>query len=519
MYIAPNTNVKILKDVPLDTDYGHTLFCATLNGQTNFFLGKEKYSLSEYSYQRVNSQKIKVGIAADNLYDCNYLMFQNTAFSNKWFYAFIKSVEYENNQTSVITYEIDVMQTWYFDYGLEMCFIDRQHTATDVIGEHIESEPVDVGEYVMNNYESLIDMTSMLVCLAICDVDQDVQGELYDGIYGGAGLWVYDSSDVTSINAKISEYNQKPDAILAAYMIPKAFMPEIPASHKLTYGASAMKTTKSLSAINPQGDTLNGYKPKNMKMYTYPYNYLHVDNASGGSLQLRYEFFQSKTPVLEMSGTITQPVQAILRPCSYKGVKGYSELGGYTTLNTENIKLDNYPMCSWATDAYQAWVAQNAIPLGLGAISNVGNIAVGSVMSTNPYAMIATGAIGQVASLLSQGYKASIAADISRGTLNNGGGNVSNRKQQFYYGRCSITAQYARMIDDFFTMYGYAIKRCRRPNISARPHWTYIKTVGCNLTGSVPCDDLKKIISIYDNGVTFWRVGSEIGDYSLDNSP
>ena len=50
------------------------------------------------------------------LYNCNYLAFQNASFGGKWFYAFIDSVEYVNNVTSEVTYTIDVMQTWHFQY-------------------------------------------------------------------------------------------------------------------------------------------------------------------------------------------------------------------------------------------------------------------------------------------------------------------------------------------------------------------------------------------------------------------
>ena len=45
-----------------------------------------------------------------------------------------------------------------------------------------------------------------------------------------------------------------------------------------------------------------------------------------------------------------------------------------------------------------------------------------------------------------------------------------------------------------------------------------VKTVGATVTGSVPADDMKKICSIYDNGITFWKNGSEVGQYNLDNT-
>lgn len=175
-------------------------------------------------------------------------------------------------------------------------------------------------------------------------------------------------------------------------------------------------------------------------------------------------------------------------------------------------------MCSWNVDAYQAWVAQNAIPIAMNSVASVGQMGIAGAYSTNPNAVIGSGSIGLVSGLMSQFYQASIAADISKGNLNNGGGNVANGKQQFYGGRCSVRKEYARMIDDYFTMFGYAVHRVKKPNRSSRPHWNYVKTVGATVTGSVPADDMRKICNIYDNGVTFWKNGSEVGQYNLDNT-
>lgn len=518
MYIEPKTNIRILRNVPLDTTYDHTIYFSSAKNQYNYFIGLQKYNLINYSYQRVSKGVARIGIKADSLYDCNYMMFQNTAYGDKWFYAFIKAVEFVNNECAEITFELDVMQTWFFDCSPDECFVERQHSITDVIGEHIEPETIATGEYVFNDYKSVTYMNDMCVCIAIVDTDYDTDGTLYDGIYGSAQLFVYDKTDVQSINGKISEYNQKTDAIIGIYMFPKIFIGgTIPDTHRLSYGSGASKTIVVLDGVGGN-EKLDGYTPKNKKMYTYPYNFYHIDNASGSELNLRYEFFENRTPVLEISGTVTQPVVAILRPCSYKGVSGYDELAGYTTLNTESIQLTNYPLCSWNVDAYQAWVAQNSVPIALNTIGSIGQMGIASAYSANPVASATSGAIGQVSNLMSQYYKASIAADISKGSLNNGGGNVANGKQQFYGGRCSVNSTYAKMIDDYFSMFGYSCRRVRVPNRNSRPHWNYVKTIGCTVTGSVPADDMKKICSIYDRGVTFWKHGNEVGNYSLDNS-
>lgn len=518
MYIEPRTNIRILRNVPLDTTYDHTIYFSSANAQSSYFMGLQKYNLTNYTYQRVKRGIARVGIQADNLYDCNYMMFQNSAYGNKWFYAFITSVEFINNECSEISFEIDVMQTWFFDCEPDYCFVEREHAEVDNIGSNIAPESIATGEYVFNNYDAVTLMRDMVVCIAIVDVDSSTDGTLYDGIYGSAELWVYDSTDVQGVNAKVNQYTQKPDAIIGMYMFPKIFIGGvIPSTHRLSYGGSASVTHIEIPAVS-KNDTLNGYKPKNAKLYTYPYNFYHIDNASGSELSLRYEFFSNLKPVVEISGTVTQPVVACLRPCGYKGVAGYTEAGGYTSLNTESLQLNSYPMCSWNVDAYQAWVAQNSVPIALNTIASVGQMGIAGAYSTNPNAVIGGSAIGQVSNIVSQFYQASISADISKGNLNNGGANVANRKQQFYGGRCSVSYEYARIIDDYFTVYGYATKRCKKPNRNSRPHWNYVKTVGCTITGSVPADDMRKICSIYDNGITFWKNGAEVGNYNLDNS-
>ena len=80
-----------------------------------------------------------------------------------------------------------------------------------------------------------------------------------------------------------------------------------------------------------------------------------------------------------------------------------------------------------------------------------------------------------------------------------------------------IRSEYAQMIDDYFEKYGYAIRRLETPNVTARPHWTYIKTCGCNIVGNLSAQDMATIQGIYDNGITTWKSLSEVYNYNLDN--
>ena len=518
MYIEPNTTIKLYSGVPLDNTYNHTLYFASESEQRSYF-SVSKYTLSAQSYQRVERSKMRIERKADDLYDCNYLAFKNVNYGDKWFYAFITSVEYINNVTSEITFEIDVMQTYMFDVTLKDCFVEREHSVTDVIGENIQAEPIETGEYVNSDYGLVRDVRDMLVMIMIANETSTSYGDLYEGIYGGCDIWAYNSTDTTNITSKVNEYIQKPDQIIAMYMCPKMLIPDVPDGGKhLSYSKTSSFITESLPSVTEESQDFDGYVPKNKKLYTYPYNFLRIDNASGQSLNLRYEFFDNLTPVIEIQGSFLMPVKLVARPCSYKGLPSYSELSGYTSSKSEAISLENYPMCSWNVDTFKSWLAQNSVPVALNAIGSVTNSAIASHYSAHPTASFATGTVATVASVLSQVYTASIAADQCRGNISNGNVNVARDIQAFYKQRCHVTKDFAIVIDNFFSMYGYATNKVKQPNISSRPHWNYVKTLGCVVVGKAPSDDIKKICAIYDNGITFWKNANEVGNYSLDNS-
>lgn len=518
MWIEPRNNIRLLHNVPLDANYEHTIYWTDKSAQMNYFLSKVKKSIADATYQRVNKGTCRVGANAESLYDVNYMMFQNWNFGNKWFYAFVDKVDYINDNVSEISYTLDEMQTWATDYVPNQCFVVREHPDTDNVGDNITPEPITASEYVFNNYDPLKQgMENLSIILAIADVEE-VDGELYDGVYGAATLYAYDLSEdsVADIDDKIAEYNSKPDSIIGIYMCPTYLIPEnggvLPTGHIIPYGSNAIPVDVSMPGLTAT-DTIDGYEPKNKKLFTYPYNFIHIDNSMGDDLNLKYEFFEQANPSVYLMGTFTQPVQVVLRPKHYKG-------SGEELLSAESLELTGYPLCSWNMDAWKAWVAQNRVPSIITGAATGARLAIGvSSGRLASYAATSQGistAVGIVNELY---HAANTTADIVKGSFNNGGANVANKKQQFYWGRCSINSKQAQIVDDFFTLYGYAINRVKVPDRHGRPHWNYVKTSGCTIHGSIPADAEKVICSVYDKGVTFWRNGDEIGNYSLDNRP
>lgn len=532
MYIEPKTNIRLLKNVPLDNTYNHTIYFENETQQRNYFIGLEKYNLTNYSYTRKGRGVARVGILSDNLYDCNYMMFQNTAFGNKWFYAFIKSVEYINNETSEIMFEIDVMQTWFFNFALEQSFVEREHSVSDDIGEHILPEPVELGEYKFDAYNKLTSVLDpMCVIVGVTETGETTSdGNIYDGVYSGVTYHAFNINDIVSINNLVSRYVQSPDSIVTMYMCPVIATGGVIPDGGITieYAEEGWGTELELPSISEMAFSpdFDGYTPKNNKMYTYPYYFLHVDNGSGQSLELRYEFFSAGKPRLQIDSTVSSPVKVTCRPKYYKGISD-------NTLHTEVITLENYPQCSWNIDAYKVWLSQNIVPAFMKSASSIIQSANGAGMMAlgaytgNPSA-VAEGANQalqgsselqkQISQFMLDRYTASIQADICKGNINNGNINISHKYQNFYVAQAHIAYDYAVAIDDYFSVFGYSTKRVKIPNTHSRPYWNYVKTAGCVITGSVPSDDARKICNIHDNGITYWKNGNNIGNYSLDNS-
>ena len=91
------------------------------------------------------------------------------------------------------------------------------------------------------------------------------------------------------------------------------------------------------------------------------------------------------------------------------------------------------------------------------------------------------------------------------------------RIKNFAFMHMHIREEFARIIDSFWDKFGYPVRRVKIPSTHNRPHWNYVKTIGCDAHGSIPSSAMSNIKSIHDKGITYWINGDEIGNYLLDN--
>ena len=575
-YITPNTTVHLLQDVRLDASYGDTIYFATEVLQSTYFLSKVKWSFNNQTYQRISEGVIRVEKPEADVMGCSYMMFRNTAYQNKWFYAFVTGTEYVNDITTNIYYEIDEVQTWLFDMTILPCMIERTHIPTldDVVGASITPENVNVGEYVHANQNVAINLHDNAILIQVADIDPlDISslGSLLDRVYSGARLWIKKFTDniitdLQTIRSFLNHFALKPDAILGMYMIPLWCLPSSLAELDGDYIQAGTATPRVVSGGACTGLEDFGYLkgaqtpfvPKNKKLYTYPYNFHEFLTNDGQTMKMRYEYCKNNTPTVHATGTINTPVQVVVRPIDYKGVERQSGIADYIFEDyEEHINITNFPLCSWTNDYFSTWVAQNALPMALGlgltakgmynmstalsqeaVLSPEGEITQKKIkhfMNLDPNnpkhqkwfsqlpekkytdADILSAGLPNITSALQQGYEASIHADQFRGTLNTGNADWSNKSMNVYQRRTHISAEYAQLIDTYFEKYGYNIGKIDYVNRNTRPCWTYVKTQGCKIVGRCPASSVKFVESLYNRGITWWANGDKVGDYSQNN--
>ena len=123
------TDVRLLADVPFHADYKNTRWFDTKSEQDNYFQNKRViYSRNQCNFQRIEgSHVVAVDASIDQLWGANYLMFRNSMYNQKWFYAFITKLEYVQTKTTRVHFQIDVLQTWRFEMTFKPSFVVREH--------------------------------------------------------------------------------------------------------------------------------------------------------------------------------------------------------------------------------------------------------------------------------------------------------------------------------------------------------------------------------------------------------
>ena len=536
-----NSNIYICKNIKLDKSYKDVL-TYTEGQMVSLCQTNAVASANDYSFIRSERNVIKTSFSYNDALKCNYMAFQNPDYSNKWFFAFIDEVIYANDGTAKIKFTIDEFATWFDYWNPEPCFVEREHVSDDTVGLHTIPEGLEYGEYIINgvgDVETNLSSTE-LICIGTSWLPENSDfispyryiGGVYSGCYNLLFKFAEQASNFIQAMTKAGHLND----IVNLYMIPlsvantsyddgwiSATLEGITIGFKPlpnTAGVVTIRNDISLSRPN----NLNGYTPKNNKLLCWPYNALTITNNAGTQVEYRYEDFVNNSPVFSLVGVPTPSCSVWLYPNNYK--KNNTAKAGYNW----GIPVAKYPQGSWQGDQYTNWMTQNGVNLFGTKIDSPTAHAIGGSLqalisgATGDYAGIGTG-LGQMFGAVQEQYKASMIPNTIGGQISGGDVTYAFNKMSPTYYKMTIKEEYARVIDDWFSRFGYKINRVKLPNQIGRRYWNYVQigaseSIGysSNQNRSVPASSMDMINKIYRNGTTLWHDHANIGDYSLNNT-
>lgn len=494
--MTPNTSLYICRGIPWNSDYTHVRLFESASAANTFILSKAAYTKTQYSYIS-SAKQIRVDGMADQYRDCNYIAWKNTGYSNKWFYAFITEVAYLADNTCLISFNYDIFQTWFYDTTINPSYIEREHVDDDTIGANTVPESVVMGDPVnvasSNNY---IPHKWYMYATQVFDRLAEVTSWTEPGAAGNEVSGYY------KLNLTSREQAQQ---IVKLYT-QKGMLESLISMFALTDATSA-SSSATYSIARPTG--FEGYTPKNNKLLCYPYNYMTLVLA-GSETPYRYEYFTDGTAAFNLKAPKYAGGSSYVYPVGYE--KESSATASFAL--EHSVPTGAYPTASFGANAFQNYLVQYGPQLAVGLIGQVVQLA-----SAVPNIETAGEAVTAGASI------ANSVLDLRTRSLNSQTVAGTQSVAQLAYDTQliirlvskQILPEYAKIIDEYFTAFGYKVCRIKTPNITGRPSWNYVKTIGAQIGGNIPEYAETALKAMLNNGVTFWHT-NDVGNYSLNNS-
>ena len=546
MAITPSSDLKLLK-CPIELDNKNQLTFANATAQYNYFNGLTKIEAEGYTYFRQNSV-IRYNAHIDSILEYNYVMYRNTNYSNKWFYAYITRMEYVSDSVTNIYIDTDYYQTWMFDLTFKKSFVEREHVSVDTIGLHTVSEGLETGEFVTNSdpvnifeYSSSGSTAGSNSYVVVCATDfpnsaPSSFNKCINGVFNGSVYLVATGSTATevatSLDNILSAYasSGKLDYVQSIFMIPKTLVYFNNTTQLSLYsdgtGLVCYYIKSSDSSYKFIGDvtitinsSINGYTPKNKKLFTREFNNIILTNNCGTDVVMAYEDFTNNTPKFTCFGSITPGCSIKCIPLNYRLL---ADSSSYKSFNY-GISGAKFPVCSWTGDTFTNWLTQNGVNMAVGGVMNVAQIIGGAAAVVSGAGAVAgagmiTSGVGGIAGQLAQVHQAHIVPEQTIGNINAGDVTWSSGKAMFTVFPTCIRAERAKIIDDYLTMFGYRVNSLKVPSLNSRTYWNYVKTIDINITANIPQDDLQKIKDMFNTGITLWHDSTKFLDYSQNNT-
>lgn len=245
----------LYKGFKYDNSYDYIKTFSTKEEQTSYFNSLSKIKLDETNYIKQH-ENFTIDIPFDELVDegVNYISFNN---GYKDIFAFIIEKQYLNERNTRIIYEVDVIQTYMFDFTIQNSFIERKVCTINEIADF--DEGLNIGEHEIKENEIVINKDSNYFAMFNGFKEQQL---IFDG-------------DILKSVVDMPYSTSKPLTVIDGIQYPLYFMPLKESYREATY----------TDIENPTGTNTSGVIESARKLIGKPYvwggNYAPLGNDNG----------------------------------------------------------------------------------------------------------------------------------------------------------------------------------------------------------------------------------------------
>ena len=148
--------IKLIKSFPYDNKYDYVKMFSSKEEQKQYFRKFDYENVDNHNYIKIE-KSFNVKYDYDYLENegVNYLIFDN---GYRTIYAFIIKKEYVRENLTKLIYEVDVIQTFMFDFTINKSFVERKACSIDEIVDF--DEGINLGEHIIEKSHHIFDKDS-----------------------------------------------------------------------------------------------------------------------------------------------------------------------------------------------------------------------------------------------------------------------------------------------------------------------------------------------------------------------
>jgi hypothetical protein len=323
----------------------------------------------------------------------------------------------------------------------------------------LQEESLAAGDYVINSTLEDYTVNWNYGYTAVTDSSgTPVSGKTYDNIFSVAEFKGYEAYGPVIETLQYFNSNNKIDNVCDVLQYPREC------------GTDGHREV-DVKYIN-MPNSIDGYVPKNNKLFNFPYVRCLIVSSDGESLELKPEL------TTDIQGRIQYRKDVMVIPIQQIVVT----VGNYSGYTAANNKLDRlfvtgFPQVTWSSDSYRAWLARNKPARDFQNEVIKGTLTYGVMSSDKKFLASLT----KATEMLTDRYYENQTAQVTNDHTIHKGSNLGIDVATNTFGVISyvqtIKAKQAELIDNYFNAFGYAINKVAyfSPH---RARFDYVETKG-----------------------------------------